>query len=59
VAPDYGIHVAGVYRPVDGVLTEVQGSGGVSKVDAPREVRALEASFANGWFRTITNEVFG
>jgi sulfide dehydrogenase [flavocytochrome c] flavoprotein chain len=59
VAPDYGIHVAGVYRPVDGVLAEVQGSGGVSKVDAPREVRALEASFADGWFRTITNEVFG
>jgi sulfide dehydrogenase [flavocytochrome c] flavoprotein chain len=59
VAPDYGIHVAGVYRPVDGVLTEVQGSGGVSKIDAPREVRVLEASFADGWFRTITNEVFG
>ncbi len=59
VAPDYGIHVAGVYRPVDGVLTEVQGSGGVSKIDVPREVRVLEASFADGWFRTITNEVFG
>ena len=59
VAPDYGIHVAGVYRPVNGVLTEIEGSGGVSKADAPRDVRALEASFANGWFKTITTEVFG
>ena len=59
VAPDYGIHVAGVYRPVNGVLTEVEGSGGVSKADAPREVRAIEATFADSWFKTITSEVFG
>ena len=59
VAPDYGINVAGVYRPVNGVLTEVEGSGGVSAADAPRAIRTLEATFANGWFKTITNEVFG
>jgi sulfide dehydrogenase [flavocytochrome c] flavoprotein subunit len=59
VAPDYGIHVAGVYRPVNGVLTDVEGSGGVSKVDAPAATRALEATFAEGWFKTITGEVFG
>jgi sulfide dehydrogenase [flavocytochrome c] flavoprotein chain len=59
VAPDYGINVAGVYRPVNGVLTEVEGSGGVSSVDAPRATRELEATFANGWFQTITNEAFG
>jgi sulfide dehydrogenase [flavocytochrome c] flavoprotein subunit len=59
VAPDYGIHVAGVYRPVKGVLTDVEGAGGVSKVDAPHDVRVSEASFANGWFNTITSEVFG
>jgi sulfide dehydrogenase [flavocytochrome c] flavoprotein subunit len=59
VAPDYGIHVAGVYRPVNGVLTEIEGTGGVGPVDAPRATRALEAQFADGWFKTITNEVFG
>src|SRR5262249_60375626 len=59
VAPDYGIHVAGVYRPVNGVLTEIEGSGGVSKADAPHDVRALEATFANGWVKTITTEVCG
>jgi sulfide dehydrogenase [flavocytochrome c] flavoprotein chain len=59
VAPNHGITVAGVYRPVDGVLTEVQGSGGVSPGDAPRSFRAQEALFAEGWFNTITGEVFG
>jgi hypothetical protein len=28
-------------------------------VDAPSSTRALEATFANDWFKTITNEVFG
>ena len=51
--------VAGVYRPVNGVLTEVEGSGGISPPDAPPSTRALEATFANGWFKTITTEVFG
>ena len=59
VAPDYGIAIAGVYRPVNGVLTEIAGSGGVSPADAPASVRALEAAFADGWFKTITSEVFG
>jgi hypothetical protein len=59
VAPDYGISVAGVYKPADGQLKDVEGSGGVSPVDAPPAARALEANFAEGWFKTITAEVFG
>lgn len=59
VAPDYGISVAGVYRAADGQLKEVEGSGGVSPIDAPSLTRALEARLADGWFKTITEEVFG
>jgi hypothetical protein len=59
VAPNYGITVAGVYQAVNGVLTEVPGSGGVSPADASRSVRAQEALFAEGWFNTLTSEVFG
>jgi sulfide dehydrogenase [flavocytochrome c] flavoprotein subunit len=59
VAPDYGITVAGVYKPNNGLLTDIEGAGGVSPIDAPRENRALEAQFAEGWFKTITGEVFG
>jgi sulfide dehydrogenase [flavocytochrome c] flavoprotein chain len=59
VSPDYGISVAGVYRPKDGVLVDVENSGGVSPLDAPRAFREQEAVFANGWFKTLTAEVFG
>lgn len=59
VAPDYAISVAGVYEPRNGVLADIKGAGGVSPANAPHSVRELEANFANGWFKTITTEVFG
>jgi hypothetical protein len=59
VAPGYGISVAGVYRPMKGLLTDVDGAGGTSPIDAPSETRALEADYANAWFETITADVFG
>jgi NADPH-dependent 2,4-dienoyl-CoA reductase/sulfur reductase-like enzyme len=59
VAPDYGITGAGVYRPANGQLVDIEGAGGTSPLDAPASTRALEASYADGWFKTITTEVFG
>jgi sulfide dehydrogenase [flavocytochrome c] flavoprotein chain len=59
VAPGYGITVAAVYRPVNGQLVEVQGSGGTSAVEAPKTTREQEAKLADGWFNTITGEIFG
>src|SRR5450759_1576002 len=59
VAPDYGISVAGVYHPANGQLMDIEGAGGVSVIDAPRSTRSREASLADGWFHTITSEVFG
>jgi len=59
VAPDYGISIAGVYHPVNGQIVDVEGAGGISPLDAPASMRAEEANIANGWFRTITAEVFG
>jgi NADPH-dependent 2,4-dienoyl-CoA reductase/sulfur reductase-like enzyme len=59
VAPDYGISVAGVYRPEGGLLAEIEGAGGVSPKDVPHEFRAMEATYARAWFDTITAEVFG
>jgi NADPH-dependent 2,4-dienoyl-CoA reductase/sulfur reductase-like enzyme len=59
VAPDYAISVAGVYTPSGGQLAEVPGSAGVSPANAPRATRAMEATLADAWFRTITSEVFG
>ncbi len=59
VAPDYGISVAGVYRPRNGLLTDVEGAGGTSPLNAPPSFRAQEAIYADAWFQTITSEVFG
>jgi sulfide dehydrogenase [flavocytochrome c] flavoprotein chain len=58
IAPDYGITVGGAYRAKDGVLVDAEG-GGVSPIDAPASTRAAEAKYADGWFNTITAEVFG
>ncbi len=59
VAPGYGISVAGVYHPANGVLADVEGAGGTSPVDAPEAVRRQEAVYAEEWYRTITAAVFG
>ncbi|GJE00610.1 NAD(P)/FAD-dependent oxidoreductase [Methylobacterium isbiliense] len=59
VAPGYGISVAGVYRPANGVLADVEGAGGTSSLDAPMEARRAEAAYAEAWYRTITADVFG
>lgn len=59
IAPGYGISIAGVYQPRDGLLAEVEGAGGTSPLEAPPSVRELEAAYAEDWFRTITSEVFG
>jgi NADPH-dependent 2,4-dienoyl-CoA reductase/sulfur reductase-like enzyme len=58
-APGYGFSVAGVYHPKNGLLAEVEGSGGVSPADAARDFRASEAVYAQSWFETTTAEVFG
>jgi hypothetical protein len=59
VAPDYAISIAGVYHPANGLLADVEGAGGTSPIDAPASFRALEASYADAWYKTITSEVFG
>jgi sulfide dehydrogenase [flavocytochrome c] flavoprotein subunit len=58
VAPDYGISIAGVYHPANGQLADVEGAGGVSPAEAAPDFRALEASYAAAWFRTITAQTF-
>jgi sulfide dehydrogenase [flavocytochrome c] flavoprotein subunit len=59
VAPDYGISVAAVYRLQDGKIVKVEGSGGVSPMDAPDEYRKNEARYARGWYQSITQDAFG
>jgi NADPH-dependent 2,4-dienoyl-CoA reductase/sulfur reductase-like enzyme len=59
IGPEYGISVAGVYRVQEGVIAEVEGSGGLSPADAPDHVRALEAEYAVGWYNAICQDTWG
>lgn len=59
VAPGYGISIAGVYRPANGLLSDITGAGGASPLNAPATVRAAEADYARDWFEAITADAFG
>ena len=59
VTPDYAISVAAVYDVVDGKIVDVQGAGGVSPMGASPQVRKQEAMYTHGWYRSITDEVWG
>jgi sulfide dehydrogenase [flavocytochrome c] flavoprotein chain len=58
VAPDYGISIAAVYRVAGDGIVAVKGSEGISPLDAPDEVRALEAEYTKAWYANITADVF-
>jgi sulfide dehydrogenase [flavocytochrome c] flavoprotein chain len=59
VGPDYGISIAAVYRVVDEKIVAVDGSSGVSPLNAPAETRALEAEYATSWYANISADTFG
>jgi sulfide dehydrogenase [flavocytochrome c] flavoprotein chain len=59
VAPDYGISIAAVYRVVDEKIATIDGSSGVSPLDAPAETRTAEAEYAKSWYSNITADTFG
>jgi sulfide dehydrogenase [flavocytochrome c] flavoprotein chain len=60
VGKDYAISVAGVYRgTADRGLIEVPDSGGVSPRQWEDENRRLESIYADGWYASITGDMFG
>ncbi len=58
LAPKHGLSVAGVYRLVDGRIQSVEGSGGVSSLEATSWEREMEAVYARSWFDNITADIF-
>ncbi|MGB0809136.1 MAG: FCSD flavin-binding domain-containing protein, partial [bacterium] len=59
VTPDYSVSVAKVYNIQDGKIAGIDGSGGVSPKDAGEIVRKTEATYAQGWYDSITYDMFG
>ncbi len=58
VAPDYGISVAAVYRLEAGVITPVKDAGGASPREGDAQFRALEYSYAQGWYASTSADMF-
>ncbi|MCR0982772.1 NAD(P)/FAD-dependent oxidoreductase [Roseomonas populi] len=61
VGPDYAISVANIFRAAAGSqsFVEVPGSGGTSPRGDLPEQRRLEALYADGWYASITRDMFG
>ena len=59
IGPDYGISVAGVYKAEGNKVIELPDSGGVSPLDADARFRRLEALYGEGWYRSITADIWG
>ena len=58
-SPDYAISVAAVYQLSGREIVSVKGSGGISPLDAELSVRRAEALYAQGWYDSITSDMFG
>ena len=59
VTPDYGISVAAVYHRSEEGIIPVKGAGGVGPREVGLKIREKEARYAEGWYRSITADMFG
>ncbi|MEI2420453.1 FCSD flavin-binding domain-containing protein, partial [Arthrospira platensis SPKY2] len=54
VTPEHGVSITGVFEVNEtGVMTMVEGAGGVSPVGAPQEARKREALYTKAWYAGI------
>jgi sulfide dehydrogenase [flavocytochrome c] flavoprotein chain len=59
VGEAYGISIVGIFRPGPAGFVEVPHSGGVSPRGVLPEQRRLEAAYADAWYASITQDMFG
>jgi sulfide dehydrogenase [flavocytochrome c] flavoprotein subunit len=58
VGEDFGISATTVYQLVENHIQVVEGSGGLSPIEASAEDRKREVAYAYSWFQNIVNEMF-
>ena len=59
IGKDYGVSVAAVYRLDGDEIKPVEGSGGLTPLDASAEDKRREVFYAHSWFNNITQDIFG
>ncbi|MEK9671264.1 MAG: NAD(P)/FAD-dependent oxidoreductase [Rhodospirillaceae bacterium] len=59
VGPDYGISVAAVYGFDGQKIVSIKGAGGLSPSGSADDFHQREALYADGWYRSITKDIWG
>lgn len=60
ITPEEGVSVAMVYKlGSDGMITNVEGAGGLTAADSTYAMRKREVAYAYSWFKNITEDTFG
>ncbi|NKN34375.1 NAD(P)/FAD-dependent oxidoreductase [Marichromatium bheemlicum] len=61
IGTDYGVSIAAVYRISEdgGTIAAVEGSSGLTPMDAPDWALAREVQYAYTWYHNITHDTFG
>jgi sulfide dehydrogenase [flavocytochrome c] flavoprotein subunit len=58
ISPDYGISVADVYRVTPQGIAAAPNAGGVSPANADAAFRFAEARYAEGWYKSMSQEIW-
>lgn len=59
VARDYGISVVAIYQFDGKIMNKVKGAGGVTPKDAAPAQFLAEATYAKGWYKSISTDTWG
>lgn len=59
IGEDFGVSVAAVYQfdAANNMIESIEGSGGVSPLDASAEIRSREVSYAHSWFKNVIDDM--
>ena len=59
IASNYGISVVAVYQYNGKIMSSIKGAGGVTPKDADMNQFLAEATYARGWYKSITADTWG
>ena len=60
IAPNYAVSVVEVFRAASNdVIAVVMGAGGQSPMNVPDSFRSAEYDYAQGWYASTMQEMFG
>jgi len=59
IDPKRAVSITGVYNNTSGILSQIQGAGGLSPLEASNSTRITEGQHADDWYNRVTQDAFG